>query len=69
LKKLNFFSSEFSKEFLDQLSLSMKEITLGPGETLYYAGEYDDKIYYIRRGELYSTFKSLNQEKEALPVL
>jgi CRP-like cAMP-binding protein len=69
LKKLSFFSQEFSTQFLEELSLSMKEITLGPGETLYNTGEYDERIYFLRRGELFSTFKSYDQEKQGYTIL
>ncbi len=35
LKNAEIFKMNFSSEFIEELSLSMGEISLGPGETLF----------------------------------
>jgi len=46
------FNQNFSKNFLDRLSLHMKELTLGPGEILFKKGDIDNRYFYVNKGDL-----------------
>ena len=35
-----------------ELSLSMKECLCGPGEIIYNKKDYDDKLYFLLKGEI-----------------
>ena len=52
LRKSKIFALNFSAEFIDELSLNMKEMTLAPNEILFREGDLDDKLYFITRGEI-----------------
>lgn len=51
LKKTKNFWLNFSKEFLQELCLIIREQTFGPGEIIYKEGDKSDKIYFILKGE------------------
>lgn len=44
------FKNNFSEEFLNVISLNMKEKMFGPGEIVYNQGDDDHSVYFIRKG-------------------
>lgn len=60
------FKFNFSKEFLEKLSLYMKEVLYGPGEIIYVKEEIDPKIYFINKGiiKLYLNKRNLNSNSD-----
>ncbi|KRX08802.1 Cyclic nucleotide-binding protein [Pseudocohnilembus persalinus] len=64
------FYANFSKEFLRELSLSMREIIFGPGEIVYQQGEGKNlNFYYILKGEMQSVYKGQNQQLQEQYIL
>ncbi len=55
-KKL--FRFNFSEKFIDELSLRMKEVIIGPGENIYKEGDNDSRIFFIIKGEVELVVKS-----------
>lgn len=37
---------------MKNLSLEMKELTLGPGEILFHKNDQDSRLFFVHRGEI-----------------
>ena len=46
------FSLNFSEKFLLDLSVNMKEMTIGPGENIFVEGDKDYRFYFLNKGNL-----------------
>ncbi|KAL4438107.1 hypothetical protein ABPG74_016886 [Tetrahymena malaccensis] len=57
----NIFKNTFSNKLIQQLSLVMKEITLGPGDIIFSKGDTDNKLYYVFKGVVENTLEINNQ--------
>lgn len=55
----------FSNQFLDELSLQMKEVTLSPDEILYQTGQIDRRLIFINKGTI-EDYVMLNKNKKVL---
>ncbi|KAL4462120.1 hypothetical protein ABPG74_000965 [Tetrahymena malaccensis] len=58
------FSLNFSKAFLDKLSIKIKSMKLGPETNLYRQDELDQKIYFISRGSMMLYFQQNQVERQ-----
>ncbi|EAR82046.2 cyclic nucleotide-binding domain protein (macronuclear) [Tetrahymena thermophila SB210] len=58
------FSLNFSKQFLDKLSIKIKSMKLGPETNLYRQDELDQKIYFISKGSMMLYFQQNQVERE-----
>ncbi|EGR30563.1 cation channel family protein, putative [Ichthyophthirius multifiliis] len=52
LQNFKIFSRKFSKDFLKQFSIHIREFTLGPGEVLFNQGELDQRMFFIQNGDI-----------------
>jgi CRP-like cAMP-binding protein len=52
LKSSKVFRFNFSHEFLKKLSLTLKEATFRPGETIFRQYDPDFRIFYIFKGQI-----------------
>ncbi|KAL4433319.1 hypothetical protein ABPG74_017423 [Tetrahymena malaccensis] len=52
LQEIKLFSMNFSKDFLQQLSVLMKEKTYGPGEEIFKQGEKNSNFFFINKGQI-----------------
>ncbi|KAL4462116.1 hypothetical protein ABPG74_000961 [Tetrahymena malaccensis] len=57
------FFLNFSKPFLDQLSLRIKQIKVGPETDIYKPDDLDLRIYFIQRGNVELTFNQNDKIK------
>ncbi|EAR84241.2 cyclic nucleotide-binding domain protein (macronuclear) [Tetrahymena thermophila SB210] len=57
----NIFKNNFSNKLIQQLSLVMKEITLGPGDIIFNKGDTDNRLYYVFKGAVENTLEINNQ--------
>lgn len=48
----NEFKKNFTNEFLEKLSLKMKELILGPGEVIYLKNDLDTRLFFVKKGEI-----------------
>ncbi|KAL4467945.1 hypothetical protein ABPG72_022859 [Tetrahymena utriculariae] len=68
LKKCKLLKSIFSKEFLDALSLSMKERTFAPGEMIIQRGEKLSQLFIVAKGEIDYHFNNKNSQKNKIEL-
>ena len=52
LNEIKFLKFNFSKEVLEELSLSMNEILYGPGEIIFSSGDIEERLFYIQKGDI-----------------
>ncbi|EAR98954.3 cation channel family protein (macronuclear) [Tetrahymena thermophila SB210] len=52
LKKINYFKLNFKDSILVSASLKIKEITFGPGQIIFNQNDYDNRLYFILKGEV-----------------
>ncbi|EAS04476.2 cation channel family protein (macronuclear) [Tetrahymena thermophila SB210] len=52
LQEIKLFSMNFSKDFLQSLSVLMKEKTYGPGEEIFKQGEKNSNFFFINKGQI-----------------
>ncbi|KAL4462117.1 hypothetical protein ABPG74_000962 [Tetrahymena malaccensis] len=62
------FSLNFSKEFLDKLSLCMKQIKIGPEISLFEQNQFDQKLYFILKGSV-DMFITMNNKNKSCKIL
>lgn len=63
INQINFFTKNFSKGFLNDLSLNMKELNLAPGEYLFKEGSIDSSLFFLNKG-LVEMCVSLTQKND-----
>ncbi|KAL4427574.1 hypothetical protein ABPG74_012965 [Tetrahymena malaccensis] len=68
LKKCKQLKQIFSKEFLDALSLNMKERTFAPGEMIIERGEKLSQLFIVTKGEIDYHFHSKNSQKNKIQL-
>ncbi|EWS72924.1 cation channel family protein (macronuclear) [Tetrahymena thermophila SB210] len=68
LKKCILLKSIFSKEFLDALSLNMKERTFAPGEVIIERGEKLSQLFIVTKGEIDYHFNNKNSQKNKIEL-
>ncbi|EGR33189.1 hypothetical protein IMG5_060030, partial [Ichthyophthirius multifiliis] len=66
LNKKSFFKLNFSKEFLQKLSLKMKERKIGPEEYIYQQGDNMDCVFFILSGEADQVIKKDDKQQEII---
>ncbi|KAL4483600.1 hypothetical protein ABPG72_006666 [Tetrahymena utriculariae] len=62
------FSLNFSKQFLDKLSLCMKQIKIGPEISLFEQNQFDQKLYFILKGSV-DMFISMSNKNKSCKIL
>ena len=66
LHQCQIFAQHFSPQFLNNLALFMHESTLAPGEIVFSKGEQDNRLYFLRRGELQEIIDREHLEEDAI---
>jgi len=69
LRGIKMFYLNFTHEFLLELSIFMKEKTLGPGEEIFKQGEDNDTFFIINRGQVEFEVELLNKQVLGLGTL
>lgn len=67
MKNSSLIKYNFSNNFLEELSLKMKEITLSPDEILYEKGKIDRRLIFINKGNI-ENYVFLNKTKKSLNI-
>ena len=52
------FLKKFSRQFIQDLSLTFEEKMYGPGEILFQEDEYDECFYYVSSGNIEVMYKN-----------
>ena len=69
LKKINFFSDNFSEKFIIHLCKAMEEKKLGPEEILFSKDDPNDTLYILNTGDLSFYIELANKKGKTIKVL
>ncbi|KAL4480496.1 hypothetical protein ABPG72_022251 [Tetrahymena utriculariae] len=71
ISQISFFTKNFSKGFLNELSLNMKELNLAPGDYLFKQGSQDCTLFFLSKGivELSITLQNYKSAKSNEKIL
>ncbi|EAR82042.3 cyclic nucleotide-binding domain protein (macronuclear) [Tetrahymena thermophila SB210] len=58
------FSLNFTKPFLNELSMKIKQLKIGPETDLYQLGEFDKRLFFVQKGSIMLYIKQSNSQKE-----
>ncbi|EAR98946.1 cation channel family protein (macronuclear) [Tetrahymena thermophila SB210] len=71
ISQISFFTKNFSKGFLNELSLNMKELNLAPGDYLFKQGSQDCTLFFLSKGvvELSIALQNYKSDKSNEKIL
>ncbi|KAL4462119.1 hypothetical protein ABPG74_000964 [Tetrahymena malaccensis] len=58
------FSLNFTKPFLNELSMKVKQLNIGPETDLYQLGEFDKRLFFVQKGSIVLYAQQSNNQKE-----
>ncbi|EWS72631.1 cyclic nucleotide-binding domain protein (macronuclear) [Tetrahymena thermophila SB210] len=58
------FSLNFTKPFLNELSMKIKQLKIGPETDLYQLGEFDKRLFFVQKGSIALYIKQSHNQKE-----